>query len=93
MTNLFLTGQVGIGKSTILQEVLEKLNLSIGGYITEKVDEDNIRTFTVKSLYDGVEKYTIGKVNKKNGSRIFIKNLLALEWFQFLIKALKIEML
>jgi len=37
MTNLFLTGQVGIGKSTILQEVLEKLNLSIDQLLNVKM--------------------------------------------------------
>ena len=31
MKNLFLTGEVGVGKSTILENALEGIGLTIGG--------------------------------------------------------------
>lgn len=73
MNNLFLTGKVGIGKSTVLKEVLKRINLPIGGYVTERIINGHIRTYTIKSLYDGVEKFTIARVNQKDGSKkVFI---------------------
>lgn len=73
MNNLFLTGEIRVGKSTILKNILKKTNLSIGGYITERSIKENIKTFTIKSLYDGIEKHTISKKNIKDGSKeIFI---------------------
>ncbi|HLR35340.1 MAG TPA: nucleoside-triphosphatase [Tissierellales bacterium] len=57
--------------------------------MTEKVDEDNIRTFTVKSLYDGVEEYTIGKINKKNGSKDIYKESFSSGMVSILDKSLK----
>lgn len=73
MHNLFLTGEVRIGKSTILKNVLEKVNVSIGGYITERNTQDYIKTFTAKSLYDGIGEHIIANVNTKDKSKeIFI---------------------
>lgn len=63
MKNLFLTGEVGIGKSTILQKALKEINLSLGGYITQRVFEENYMKFIVKSLYDDREEYAIIKVD------------------------------
>ncbi len=59
MHNLFLTGKIKIGKSTILENVLEMIDLSIGGYITERKIQDSINTFTVRSLNDGIETHII----------------------------------
>ena len=73
MNNLLLTGKVGVGKSTILKEVLEKLNLSMGGYVTERSVKNHIKTFTIRSLYNGIEKHNIAKINTIDYSKkIFI---------------------
>lgn len=69
MHNLFLTGEIGIGKSTILKDILERVNSTIGGYITERDIQDNIMTFTTRSLYNGGEEYTIAKVNRMTKSK------------------------
>ena len=89
MNNLFLTGEVGIGKSTILKDALEKINLSIGGYITERSIEDNIKTFTIKSLYDGVEKHVIAKSNAKDNSKEIFINSFEIELPSILDNSLK----
>lgn len=69
MKNLFLTGKVGIGKSTILQNALKEFNLSIGGYITQRIFEGYYRKYIVKSLYDNMEEYTIVKVDSRDNSK------------------------
>lgn len=72
MNNLFLTGPVGIGKSTILQNILKEINLSIGGYITSRVYEEHYMKFVAKSLIDDLEHYTIIEVDtKKNLMKVF----------------------
>lgn len=75
MNNLFLTGKIGVGKSTLLKKILEEIDLSIGGYITEKRIEEHIKTFTIRSLYNYIEKYPIAKVDRRTFSKeIFIDN-------------------
>lgn len=74
MRNLFLTGKKGIGKSTILKNALKQLNVSIGGYVTERILEGHYTKFIVKSLYDNVEEYTIIKVDTKNNSKKIYKD-------------------
>ena len=51
MNNLFLTGKIGVGKSTILKNALKKIDLSVGGYVTERIYEGYYRKYIVKSLY------------------------------------------
>ena len=46
---VFLTGQKGIGKSTIIKKVLEKLKVKKGGFFTEKMD-DKIYFFDIKKI-------------------------------------------
>ncbi|NMB07445.1 MAG: hypothetical protein GX981_03520 [Tissierellia bacterium] len=75
MNNLFLTGKKGVGKSTIINKIIEKVNCSIGGYITEKQVENNIKTFTIISLYNNKDRYPIAKINEKNfEKKIFTDN-------------------
>ncbi|MCR2043675.1 nucleoside-triphosphatase [Anaerosalibacter massiliensis] len=75
MNNLFLTGEIKVGKSTVLKKVLKKINIPVGGYMTEKTICNDITTHTVKSLYDNIEKYIIAKINNKNFSRkIFMES-------------------
>lgn len=69
MNNLFLTGKIGIGKSTILKNALKELNVSVGGYVTKRIFEGYYRKYIVKSLYDNVEEYTIVKVDSRDNSK------------------------
>jgi len=74
MYNLFLTGEIRIGKTTILQNALEKVNSSIGGYITERNNKGDMTTFTVRSLYDCVEKFEIATINTKEKTKNIFKD-------------------
>lgn len=68
INNLFLTGKIGVGKSTILQNALNEIELSIGGYLTQRVFEGYYRKYIVKSLYD-TDEYTILKVDSRDNSK------------------------
>lgn len=49
--NLLLTGHPGVGKTTIIRKLLEKLKLPAGGFYTEEIREDNVRQgFAVVTL-------------------------------------------
>lgn len=75
MINLFLTGKIGVGKSTLLMNIIEKIDLSIGGYITEREFEGHTKIFTIRSLYNYIEKYPIAKINNKTLNKyIFEEN-------------------
>jgi nucleoside-triphosphatase len=41
--NYLLTGHPGVGKTTIIKKLLEKLKLPAGGFYTEEIREDNMR--------------------------------------------------
>ena len=69
MNNLFLTGKIGVGKSTILKNALKEINLSVGGYVTERIYEGYFRRYIIRSLYDNEEKYTIIKVDSRDNSK------------------------
>ncbi len=69
MKNIFLTGKKYAGKSTLIQSVLDKLDLSVGGYATERIIKDNKRIYTAKSLYDNSESYLLANVDATDYSR------------------------
>ncbi|CCQ97546.1 conserved hypothetical protein [[Clostridium] ultunense Esp] len=69
MKNLFLTGRIGIGKSTVLKKALKELNLPLGGYITERIYDGYYRKYIVKSLYNPGEEYTIVRVDSRDDSK------------------------
>ena len=71
LNNIFLTGPVGVGKSTILYNALKELDVSLGGYITQRVYEKDYMKFIVKSLYD-MEQHTIIEIDtNRNLKRVF----------------------
>jgi len=41
--NLLLTGHPGVGKTTIIRSLIEKLKLPAGGFYTEEIREDGMR--------------------------------------------------
>ena len=69
MYNLFLTGKIGIGKSTLLKKALKELDFSLGGYTTERIFEGYFRKYIIKSLYDNRTTYTILKVDSRDNSK------------------------
>jgi len=42
--NYLLTGHPGAGKTTIIKKLIEKLKLPAGGFYTEEIRENNVRT-------------------------------------------------
>lgn len=82
MKNLFLTGKKGVGKTTLLKKSLDKLDVPIGGYTTQRVFEGYYRKYIAKSLYDN-EEYQIIRVDSRDDSKVwfpdvFEKNLVPL---------------
>lgn len=71
MNNLFLTGKKGIGKSTILKKVLNQIDLSIGGYVTERTYDGYYRKYIARSLSNPKEEYLIVKSDSRNDSKVF----------------------
>lgn len=66
MKNIFLIGEKGIGKSTLLFKILNLLDCSIGGYYEKKIPcEDGIK-FDMISLYDGSFNNIIGITDLKS---------------------------
>lgn len=89
MNNLFLTGGIGIGKSTILKNALQQINLSVGGYVTERIYEGYYRKYIVKSLYDNEEEYIIIKVDSRDNSKEGFANVFENGVLSILDKSLK----
>jgi nucleoside-triphosphatase len=49
--NILLTGHPGVGKTTIIKKVIEKLKLPSGGFYTEEIRENDMRMgFAVATL-------------------------------------------
>lgn len=66
MKNIFLTGEKRVGKSTIISKIIEDIDLKIGGYMTEREVSNHGRAFTIRSLSNREEKYTIAKVDDRS---------------------------
>lgn len=52
MNNLFISGDIGVGKSYLLKSVLEEVATSIGGFITEKHYIEKGHNVVMRSLND-----------------------------------------
>jgi nucleoside-triphosphatase len=69
--NYLLTGHPGVGKTTIIKKLIEKLKLPAGGFYTEEIRENNMRMgFAIVTLsgFKGVlahqnfrSRYKVGK--------------------------------
>lgn len=66
MNNLFLTGKIGVGKTTLIKKVLQNINASIGGYMTDRNENESYKEYTIKALYNEIENYKIARIIKKN---------------------------
>ncbi len=73
MSNLFLTGDISIGKTTILKETLKRIDGRVGGYTTKRVIDGPFRTYVATSLYDQERECTIAKVDSRDWSKEVFK--------------------
>lgn len=89
MKNLFLTGKVGIGKSTILLNALEEIDISMGGYITKRVYKEANMKFIVNALDDPLEEYAIIEVDTKKNLKMVYKESFETGLVQILDRGLK----
>lgn len=71
LKNLFLTGKKGVGKSTLLKKALDSLDLSVGGYVTERIFDGVYRKYAVRSLCKPYENYIIIKVDSRDDSKVW----------------------
>lgn len=89
MNNLFLTGPIGVGKSALLKTALKELNISTGGYITERTSKGYHRKYVAKSLYSLGEEYTIVKSNMITNSKIGLPEVFKNDLVPLLDKSLR----
>jgi len=86
--NIFITGKPGIGKTTLIREILKEVNLPSGGFYTQEIREEKGRLgFKIITL-DGKEgilshinfksPYKVGKykVNLKDLEEIAVRSML-----------------
>ena len=70
MKNILICGPPGVGKTTLIQEILKKLNLKAGGFYTEEIKENGNRVgFKIISLDNlgGILAHTSIKGTKRVG--------------------------
>jgi nucleoside-triphosphatase len=92
LKNLFLTGKKGIGKTTLLKKVLDKLDVSIGGYTTQRLFEGYYRKYVAKSLYDNKE-YPIIRVDSRDDSKVWFHEVFEENLVPLLDKSLERDLI
>lgn len=91
MTNILVTGAPRTGKTTLISTIISKLNISVIGFITTEMRENNVRTgFTIET-YSGIKKILASKKNLESRYRVgrygvYLNNL------NFIVSKLKEEM-
>lgn len=60
VNNIFLYGDIGVGKTTIIRNFIEHLNCSIGGFIEKHHLYNDRKEFSIISLYNGQVTEPIG---------------------------------
>lgn len=54
--NLLLTGKPGVGKTTVIQKVLSRLERRLGGFTTQEIRREGVRVgFSIRAVDDGQE--------------------------------------
>lgn len=70
MVNIFLTGDIQVGKTTLLNKVIDNIDSSIGGFQTNRTIKENgdmyEKEFFIYSLIDKNITYKIATINKHN---------------------------
>lgn len=69
MKNILICGPPGVGKTTLINKILEKLNLKAGGFYTEEIKENNRRVgFKIISLDN--QKGILAHISIKGAKRV-----------------------
>lgn len=69
MKNILICGPPGVGKTTLIKKILEKLNLKAGGFFTEEIKENNRRVgFKIISLDN--QKGILAHISIKGAKRV-----------------------
>jgi len=63
--NVFITGKKGIGKSTLLNKIINIVGCALGGFVQGKEFTDEKISYKIISLYNPKQNYTIGIYDKK----------------------------
>jgi len=87
-----LTGKKGIGKTTLQKKVLDKLDVSIGGYTTQRLFEGYYRKYVAKSLYDNKE-YPIIRVDSRDDSKVWFHEVFEENLVPLLDKSLERDLI
>lgn len=66
--NVFLYGSSGVGKSTIINKIVNSVSCSIGGFKEEHILNGEEKIFNIISMLDGEIKGTIGEFKYIDGS-------------------------
>ncbi|PRR77165.1 Nucleoside-triphosphatase THEP1 [Clostridium liquoris] len=56
MYNIFLTGEKGIGKTTIINKILSRINCEADGYTVKPIIEGTLKHFYITSIKDDAKK-------------------------------------
>lgn len=62
MKNILLTGEIQVGKTTLLNKILSSLNTSIGGFQTSRIVNNNKKEFFIYPLKNKTKKYKIATI-------------------------------
>lgn len=68
MKNILLTGEIQVGKTTLLNKVINSLNTSIGGFQTNRIIENNKKEFFINPLKDKSKEYKIATIVSEENS-------------------------
>lgn len=88
MKNILLTGQPGVGKTTLIMKILEELSLKAKGFFTEEIREKGVRKgFKIRTL-DGQEGI-LAHVDSTSPKRVSKYGVNVEEFEQIGVKALE----
>jgi nucleoside-triphosphatase THEP1 len=88
-SNILLTGRPGIGKTTIIQKIIQRCPVAVGGFLTAEIREHGMRVgFTIEAIRSWDQDGSVGKyhaimahVNSRSPYRVgkYGVNILAIE--------------
>lgn len=75
--NIFLTGEKGIGKTTIIYKILDHLNCDVDGYTVKPIVHGTLKDFYITSIKDDTKKALMatGDITKRKIINIYEDSL------------------
>ncbi len=75
--NIFLTGEKGIGKTTIIYKILDHLNCDVDGYTVKSIVHGTLKDFYITSIKDHTKKALMatGDITKRKIINIYEDSL------------------